>query len=64
MKTKVFICAFSLVSAVMFSASGQKGLSVGDKVPLFRAPADNGTTWDISKFLGKEYIVVTFTREQ
>ena len=60
MKAKVFICAFLLVSAAVFSSSGQKGLAVGDKVPVFRAPADDGTTWDISKFLGKEYIVVYF----
>jgi peroxiredoxin Q/BCP len=38
----------------------QKTLSIGDKVPLFKATADDGSTWDISKYLGKEYIVIYF----
>lgn len=40
--------------------SGQKSLSIGDKVPLFKATADDGSTWDISKFIGKDYIVIYF----
>jgi peroxiredoxin Q/BCP len=38
----------------------QKTLSVGDKIPLFKATADDGSTWDISKFIGKDYIVIFF----
>ena len=38
----------------------QKVLSVGDKVPLFKATADDGSTWDINKFIGKDYIVIYF----
>jgi len=60
MKIKAFFCAFTLISAALISASGQKGLSVGDKVPVFEATAEDGTNWDIRKFLGKEYIVVYF----
>ena len=42
------------------SLSGQQGLSVGDKVPLFKATADDGSTWNIKNFIGKDYIVVYF----
>ena len=38
----------------------QKTLSVGDKIPLFKATADDGSTWDISKYIGKDYIIVYF----
>ena len=40
--------------------SGQHSLSVGDKVPEFKAHADDGSTWDIKRFLGTIYIVVYF----
>lgn len=39
---------------------GQQGLSVGDKVPEFKAVADNGKTWEINKILGEKYIVIYF----
>ena len=42
------------------TVSGQQTLAVGDKVPQFKLPADDGTTWDINEFLGKENIVVYF----
>ena len=58
MKTQLF--TFVLLITISFTLSGQKGLSVGDKAPEFKAQADDGSTWDISKFLGKEYIVVYF----
>ena len=38
----------------------QNTLSPGDKAPLFKATADDGSTWDLSKFIGKEYIVIYF----
>jgi peroxiredoxin Q/BCP len=38
----------------------QKTLSIGDKIPLFKATADDGSTWDLSKYIGKDYIVVYF----
>ena len=40
--------------------SGQQGIAVGDKAPGFSARADDGSTWDIRKHLGKDYIVVYF----
>jgi len=40
--------------------SAGPGLSVGDNAPEFKAKADDGSTWDIKKFLGKNYIVVYF----
>ena len=38
----------------------QKTLSIGDKIPLFKATADDGSIWDLSKYIGKDYIVVYF----
>ncbi|MBI5008703.1 MAG: peroxiredoxin [Bacteroidia bacterium] len=58
MKTLLSIFAFFIL--VSFVVSGQQGLSVGDKAPEFKAAADDGSTWDISKFLGKKYVVVYF----
>ena len=52
--------AIMFISATLTSLSGQQGLSVGDKAPVFEATADDGTTWQINNFLGKEYIVVYF----
>jgi len=58
MKTRLF--TFLLLITISFSVSGQKGLLVGDKAPEFKALADDGTTWNISKYLGNKYIVVYF----
>lgn len=54
------ICFFSIFILASFSLSGQKTLSIGDKVPRFKATADDGSTWDISKYIGKDYIVIYF----
>lgn len=58
MKKHIFSIAFLLM--ISLTVAGQQGLSVGDNSPLFKAPADDGSTWDISKFLGNNYIVVYF----
>jgi thioredoxin-dependent peroxiredoxin len=58
MKTIIFTISIFVMTAI--ALSGQQGLSVGDKVPLFKATADDGSTWDIRKFIGKDYIVVYF----
>jgi len=58
MKTHFYTMAFFM--AATLSASGQNGLSVGDKVPMFKAIADNGSTWNLSDFLGKKYVVIYF----
>ena len=57
---KVQLCAFAIFALASFAVYGQQGLAVGDKVPEFKAPADNGSTWEIKEFLGKNYIVVYF----
>ena len=54
------ICLISLFMLVSLSMYSQKTLSIGDKVPLFKATADDGSTWDISKSIGKNYIVIYF----
>jgi thioredoxin-dependent peroxiredoxin len=38
----------------------QNGLNIGDKVPAFKATADNGTTWKLTDHTGKHYLVVYF----
>ena len=57
---KVQICTLVIFILAALSMSGQQGLTVGDKAPEFKAPADNGSTWEINKFLGNKYIVVYF----
>jgi thioredoxin-dependent peroxiredoxin len=54
------ICLISIFILASFSMYSQKTLSIGDKIPLFKATADDGSTWDISKYIGKEFIVVYF----
>lgn len=46
-----------IASGIMY---GQKPLTVGDKVPQFKATADDGSAWDISRNIGKDYIVIYF----
>ena len=58
MKERICIILVFMLAAI--SIYGQKSLSLGDKVPLFKATADDGSTWNISKFIGKEYIVIYF----
>lgn len=58
MKTQILTIAIFIIAT--FGVSGQKVLSVGDKVPEFKALADNGSTWEIKKFFGEKYIVVYF----
>jgi thioredoxin-dependent peroxiredoxin len=54
------IFLLSIIIMVTLSTYSQQNLSVGDKVPLFKATADDGSTWDISKYIGKSYIVIYF----
>lgn len=57
---KSLFCTISILIFSFFTVTGQQGLSVGDKAPQFKALADDGSTWDIKKFLGEKYIVVYF----
>jgi thioredoxin-dependent peroxiredoxin len=58
MKTKLY--SFAIFILASFAVSGQQSLKVGDKAPEFKATADDGSTWNVKKYLGKEYIVVYF----
>ncbi len=57
---KTLILAFTVFVISVLAASGQQELSVGDKAPLFKALADDGSTWEVGKFLGEKFIVVYF----
>jgi thioredoxin-dependent peroxiredoxin len=57
---KIQVCTFAFYIFSTIAVSGQQGLSVGDKAPEFKAIADDGSTWNIKKFLGKKDIVVYF----
>lgn len=54
------LIALAIFIFTSFAVSGQQGLTVGDKVPEFKALADNGSIWSIKEFLGKKNIVVYF----
>jgi peroxiredoxin Q/BCP len=58
MKAITGILTFILAGS--FSLNSQQGLKIGDKAPVFKAIADDGSEWDLKKFLGKKYIVVYF----
>ena len=57
---KALFCAITIISTAFASVSGQQGLSVGDKAPVFKATADDGSSWDLKKYVGKDNIVVYF----
>jgi peroxiredoxin Q/BCP len=57
---KTILLAFSVLIVTSLTVSAQQTINVGDKAPEFQATADDGSNWNISKFLGKEYIVVYF----
>lgn len=57
---KLRLCTLAIIIFISFAVSGQQGLPVGDKAPEFKAIADDGSTWNIKKFLGKKFIVVYF----
>lgn len=56
-KQIITISILLLVTLPMFS---QNTLSKGENVPLFKATADDGSKWDISNYIGKDYIVIYF----
>jgi hypothetical protein len=51
---KAQILTFALFIFAFYGVSGQKGLSVGDKAPEFKATADNGSTWELNMNLYAE----------
>lgn len=58
MKIKPFILACCILVSATLSA--QESLSVGERAPLFKATADDGSTWNISDYIGSHNIVVYF----
>lgn len=58
MKEKLSILVLSVL--VSLAVSAQESLSVGDKAPMFEATADDGSTWNLSDYIGKHDIVVYF----
>jgi peroxiredoxin Q/BCP len=40
--------------------SGQNGVKVGDKAPLFSVKSDDGSNWNLADYLGKKNIVLYF----
>lgn len=57
---KTNYAAFAILIFAFLPVFGQQSVKVGDKAPEFKAPADDGSTWSLDKFLGKDYIVVYF----
>jgi len=57
---KAQFCVSAIFIFTSITMSGQQNLSVGDKAPALKATADDGSTWDIKKFIGRNYIVVYF----
>lgn len=57
---KTLIITFLLLSSFIAFSQGNNGLDVGEKVPGFEAKADDGTTWNISDYVGEKNIVVYF----
>lgn len=55
-----YIISIVLIMANIYQATSQQGISVGDRVPRFKATADDGSTWNINDHLGKDYLVVYF----
>ncbi|MDO8952556.1 MAG: peroxiredoxin [Draconibacterium sp.] len=60
MKRILFSTLFLLTIGVFSFAQSTKVLSVGDKAPAFKTLADDGSSWDVNKYMGKKYVVVYF----
>jgi peroxiredoxin Q/BCP len=58
MKT-TFLLLMMIISVLSYSNEGA-GLEVGDKVPAFKATADDGTVWNSKNHIGDKYLVVYF----
>ncbi len=58
MKALLFFL-WMIFSFAGFLQSGE-GLQIGDRVPEFSAAADDGLTWDVKDYVGKNNLVVYF----
>lgn len=57
MKSIVFTL---FLSAIVALSAHSQDLKVGDKAPLFKTLADDGSSWDVNEYIGKKYVVVYF----
>ena len=59
---KTIFISFLLLFVISMNLYSQeiKSLNIGDKAPDFETIADDGTSWSISNFVGKKYVVVYF----
>lgn len=60
MKRLLFISLFIMGLTIVSFAQNENVLTVGDKAPIFKTRADDGSTWDVNDYMGKKYIVVYF----
>jgi peroxiredoxin Q/BCP len=58
-KMKLNYLLIALFMSVSTNVSSQ-GVSVGDKAPVIKAKTDDGSTWSMDNYLGKDFIVVYF----
>jgi len=59
-KSKLLITAvfFAMIVCQVYAQDEQ--LKIGDRVPQFKAVADNGETWKSKNFIGRKNLVVYF----
>jgi len=57
---KTILISFFLIIPLFVISKNNDGLEVGDKVPKFKATADDGKTWKSSNHIGDNYLVVYF----
>ncbi len=60
MKQVLFSIFTILISVQIASGQNSNALSVGDKTPVFKALADDGSTWSLNNYKGKKFIVIYF----
>lgn len=56
---KTIVAILVVISSFASNLFAQE-LNVGDKAPVFKTQADNGSSWDIKDYIGDKYIVVYF----
>ncbi len=59
---KSIILTITITTAIVLTtlAQNENVLSIGDKAPVFKTMADDGSNWDVKDYLGKKYVVVYF----
>ena len=58
---RIILSSFLILAFVAITfAQNSEGLKVGDKVPDFKATADDGSTWNVKDYIGKKLLVIYF----